>query len=76
MAPHFTLVSPLRLVDAQYPLHRLVGVLGTTWQGRSHEIPWDSAGMFDRALQRFAIALSAVPGLDYCGDAITACEHQ
>jgi hypothetical protein len=51
-------------------------VLGATGQGQSHEISRDSAGMFDRALQYFAISLSSVSGFDYRSDAVAARQHQ
>jgi hypothetical protein len=45
-------------------------------QGRSHEIPRDSAGVLGRALQRLAIVLSKVPRSDYRSDPVAACQHE
>lgn len=45
-------------------------------RGQSHEIPRDSAGVFDRALQGIATVLPAVPRSDYRSNAITAREHE
>ena len=52
------------------------GVLEGGKQGQSHEIPRDSAGIFDCALSSFTIILSAVSRPDYCRDEIAAREHE
>jgi hypothetical protein len=77
---YFILLSSLRLVGAQYPLHVLArrgtwGAVGDK-EGQSHEIPRDSAGVLDCALQSFTIVLSAVSRSDYRRDEIAAREHE
>jgi len=51
---YFILLSSLRLVGAQYAQHVLArrGTWGAAGdkEGRSHEKPWDSAGVLIRAL--------------------------
>ena len=44
-------------------------------EGR-HEIPRDGADIFDSALQRITIVLSAVSRFDYCRDEIAARERE
>jgi hypothetical protein len=57
-------------------MHSIVSALGVDQQRQSYEIPRDSAGVFKRALQNFAIVMSAVSGFDYCSDAVRVREQE
>ena len=77
---YFMQLSSLCLAKAQMcrACSHAGGTVRALWaekEGQSHEIPRDSVGVLDCALQSFTIVLSAVPRPNYSRNEIATREH-